>query len=197
MKILKDQVEETVNKWADAAYAAANQDWRKAQDRFLLIADKEFGDLDPKLATAIEEEVWRCYGNQAVNRVIQRDRKRATETPKPQPDLTKGGETPTNGGKPNSVHTSGGGLDRAEKVVVFEDTFQLTSCKKLIGDATLADLEAERSRAQSNSDTYGKHSRLYGGLIDKMQDAGAGPKTKAREVVSSDYFATLRSRIYG
>ncbi len=194
--VLKDQVEETVNKWADAAYAAASQDWRLAQDKFILIVDKELPNLPPKLVTAVEDEVWRFYGNQAINRVIQRERKRATATP-PQVEEGTSGSTGGNGGKPNSVHTSSGGLDRADEVIVFEDTFQLTSCKKMIGDATLADLERERSRAQSSSDTYGKHSRLYGGVIDKMLAAGAGPETKAREVVPSDYFADLRKRIYG
>lgn len=189
--ILKDQVAETIVKWADAAYAAAKKDWRKAQDNFLLIADKELSNLSPQLATAIEDTVWRSFGNQAINSIIQRDRAMATATP-PTVQPTTG-----NGGTPNSVHTSGGGLDRVEKVVIFEDTFQLASCKKMIGDATLGDLEKERGRAQSNSDTYGKHASLYGGVIDKMIAAGAGPKTKARDVVPPDYFAELRKRIYG
>ncbi len=200
---IKSIVDSHVSRWADEAWKegkkAGDEAWAASQEAFIKIKDRELSKLDPAVATALEEEVWRIFANQTMNIIVQRFRKIAGTSKPTTPGATSG--------VPNSVHTAEGALDVAadrmaeeeEENRRIENLHFMPMCKKRLGDATWRDLNKEEHKAGATEKAWGRSKRLYKATKAKMDEVGVDrtSDTKSRELVHSDYFASLQEKIYG
>ena len=142
---IKSIVESYVKSWAAEAWEEGKnygeESWKASQEAFIKIKNRELSKLDPAVATALEEEVWRIFANQTMNVIVQRLRKIAG-TPKP----TTPGAVES---EPDSVHTVEGAIDVAAGRMTdegrIEDLHFLPMCKKKLGDATWRDRDRRRA----------------------------------------------------
>jgi hypothetical protein len=162
------EVEKQLVRWAEAAWKKSNGDWKVAGEYFVKLVDKELDSLDPGLATAIEEEVWKNFANQQINKIVQRDRSEARELP---PTGTVSAVNPPTGA---SSHRTQDAADsnQVTRERLYLDRFYLTTSKMKLRLATFDQLVKERVMRGKKASTAGKDESMLIALEDKLRSVG-------------------------
>jgi hypothetical protein len=187
-------MEEVFAKWAETAWTASNGDWDQAKAAFLIVRDKEIGNLTPVMAAAIETEVWKRFANGQINNIVQRLRAQSRATP---PSY---GGTPTGATKPNkSKRTAAADAASAETVAtLYLDDFYLTTGGVKLRSATFDQVTVEAQMRGKKSSTFGRDARMLFAIADKMQAEGCseGDERTVGSVVQDEFVEKLRETTY-
>ncbi len=179
-------------KWAEAAWTASNGDWEQAKADFLIVRDKEIGNLPPVMAAAIETEVWKRFANGQINNIVQRLRSQSRALP----------TTPAAPGTkaPNkSKRTAAADAASAETVAaLYLDTFYLTAGGVKLRFATFDQVSTEAQMRDKKASTIGRDARMLFAIADKMQAEGCseGDERTVGSVVQDEFVEKLRESTY-
>ncbi len=188
------EVEKQLVLWAKAAWKKSGGDWRTAGEYFVKLVDKELDSLDPGVATAIEEEVWKNFANQQINKIVQRERAEARE-PIPAP-ATAIKAPPTGQGSHRTQDAADANQTTRERL--YLDKFYLTTSKMKLRDATFDQMVKERVMRGKKSSTAGKDERMLIALEDKLRAEGfsEGDPRPVGDGLQDSYVEKLKLKHY-
>jgi hypothetical protein len=188
------EVEKQLVKWAEAAWKKTNGDWQVAGEVFVKLVDKELDTLDPALAVAIEEEVWKNFANQQINKIVQRDRSEARE---PAPVVVPPTKTPPTGANSHRTQDAANS-NQATRERLYLDKFYLTTSKMKLRDATFDQMVKERVMRGKKCKTAGKDERMLIALEDKLRHEGfsEGDPRPIGEGLQDSYVEKLKLKHY-
>lgn len=187
-------VEKQLTLWAEKAWKKTNGDWKVAGEVFVKLVDKELGSLDPALAIAIEEEVWKNFANQQINKIVQRDRSEAREPVILAPPTVTAPPTGKNSRRTGAADASVKGTHER----LYLDKFYLTTSKMKLRDATFDQMVKERLMRGKKSSTAGKDERMLIALEDKLREVGfsEGDPRPIGEGLQDSYVEILKIKHY-
>lgn len=189
------EVEKQLVLWAGKAWKKSGGDWKVAGEYFVKLVDRELGNLDPALAVAIEEEVWKNFANQQINKIVQRERSEAREPVVLAPPTTV---TTSPTGK-NSRRTGAADASvQATREKLYLDKFYLTTSKVQLRQATFDQMVKERMMRGKKATTAGKDERMLIALEDKLREVGfsEGDPRPIGEGLQDAYVEILKIKHY-